>query len=1636
MGRLLVEILISASGAQASAGIDEVGASADRTSRRVESLIQSALRGETALRRTAEGAERLKDQMTETKAAKGMIADLGSLNTKLREELQAVKEGAVGIDRLNQKRREEALAARIAATQVRAGVSAESEMGKAIALEIREQDRLQAELRQTAAARGMSTPAGTGGWRIQLRQLGTEAGNLSQALAPLGIRIGGVSSLLSGMGAAIGPLLPLVVSLAASAGLLYAGFKAFGYLEGVVEKGLETQSVLEKLNNTLRSTGSYAGMSAADIVHLAEGYELLTGREKEEIISAETVLSRFQELGRDAFPKALESVLAYAKMTGDTAEVSANKLGPALAGNARSLNALKDIGIVLTAGQRKMLTEMVETGRVAEYQALLFDILKEKIGGVSDEFDKNLTRQAARARIVLDEFAEGIASEIIPALEDVFAEIIRAAGGWEFLQQVVTSVGHDVGNVIRVTIYGIVGMYHDWMAAHDELRANIQGFLSNVAGMFSEFLKTLGSLPTPLAPIFNAVGYASENLANNFAKNAAKFAGDADKHKASLARLAAGLREHRQALEADTKVYQAHGSAIDSVNSKNAEEERKAKQLAKIYKEQMETLRFLTEQKKLADRGPLDLTTRLKEEQRINDEHEYRLTLLKYEEQFGTKIAKNLADQEKFFKNLKRTVDVELKTSVKLDPIDMNPAAIKELNRIMKETEEQLRRDVEAFADFNKAQDDWLEQFAEGWKQELKKTKDTVREDIAAINAAVQEGYLTVVEGEEAVAKVRAEASAAYLREVGGFVNDLLAIFNNLSGGTNKWSTALGGLSGVISSGGTDILSWFKLMEGIATGLTSKGRAPFTGAKVTGSPLGIDVGAWTTLQGNVEEARKLARQIGDALNSLLRDINTSISGLPGFDISQNKSGWIVLFEDGLRRYFESFDEAFGFAVGRALQTAQFATIPPDVKQAIDNLAANFKELSFEELSEALRFAGEYAQIGVPEVARSLDGYLTRLLSFMEKANRLGLDLDKIGSEFGTNLQDVRDQLLGIQRSPEEQRSRDIEAFNKWIAQQSAIAKSNYAAAEVQLLAAQAQLEAARLELGRVGQMTPEDVAAFQAAQAALKAAALSMEQWAAIIANLPAPITPEEAEQANRGGRGGGGRGDDRASFRQDIRDRMAGFLGEIGSLFYNLDKEIADLTTRAKEAGVPLSELNELFARMREEARKTARNRMDELAGIGSDLGRELREGLDVFADLKKRGRKETGIPDWLLEIRKGQFLEGVKQRFQQSIAEFAGVADPMLAIKMRAAELRRGLKELADQGLLTAEDIAHAKDMIAKGEAMQREQGISGIMDQIFAYAKEAGIYSAEALENERKKVELNLRLFEAQLQTYGALDDATRKIINDLREWARSPAFGAGQGTGAGGGMAGVMDSFTAWKLEQEKIKADLRNEAMDILKSWRDAGKSALQRQLDDLAEQMGKVTAAFGNTAEIAQLHAQRLRAIITDYLEPLQSALDQQKVGSTSSLTGEQQFFESQRQFRELAEKARAAMASGNLGGIPDPQELTRLFNQYLEAGKGYTAGEGYRFIEAEARGVFQSIINAIPGLTGAGGVGASGAPTGSPTAPYTMQSPVLQAAIETGNTLLLTEARNQTAILTQIRGHVRDTASRLGETLSVREVA
>lgn len=366
------------------------------------------------------------------------------------------------------------------------------------------------------------------------------------------------------------------------------------------------------------------------------------------------------------------------------------------------------------------------------------------------------------------------------------------------------------------------------------------------------------------------------------------------------------------------------------------------------------------------------------------------------------------------------------------------------------------------------------------------------------------------------------------------------------------------------------------------------------------------------------------------------------------------------------------------------------------------------------------------------------------------------------------------------------------------------------------------------------------------------------DQWAAVWQDAYNAAMAAASRPA-RGAGGGGGRSlkDEREDLRRELDRILAEAQGPLHLIFFDLGESIADLTKRWKEAKLPLADLTAGIAALTAAAQKQAKQRMDELAGIGTDFTRQLEEGLAAFDELEALGRGKTGIPDWLREVREGQFKERMKQDFSGRVDAFAGFSDPMLEIRMNSAKLRQELAALAEKGMLTAEEIAAAKDKIAEGEEFQRQSAITGIMDRVFGYLQGSKEHAAQIEEFELKKIDIEFKLIEAQLKALNAWDEATADLVADARDAAESMARGADSIETATDRMASYWqaqtDAANAWN---NAVQAGLQ-----AVQEWRQ-GIADLTRETEEWLtdEQLSPLTQAEQLAAAEARLEKLAARA--------------------------------------------------------------------------------------------------------------------------------------------------------------------------------
>ena len=138
-----------------------------------------------------------------------------------------------------------------------------------------------------------------------------------------------------------------------------------------------------QLDATLKSTGRAAEFTSQELKNMASELQMLSNFGDEDILQGVTLqLLRFDAIGKDIFPRAQQLVIDLAESMGGV-ENAARTLGISLADPALGLTRLRRIGVAFNSQQEEQIKNFIETGKVAEAQAVLMSALEERFGGLA-----------------------------------------------------------------------------------------------------------------------------------------------------------------------------------------------------------------------------------------------------------------------------------------------------------------------------------------------------------------------------------------------------------------------------------------------------------------------------------------------------------------------------------------------------------------------------------------------------------------------------------------------------------------------------------------------------------------------------------------------------------------------------------------------------------------------------------------------------------------------------------------------------------------------------------------------------------------------------------------------------------------------------------------------------------------------------------------------------------------------------------------------------------------------------------------------------------------------------------------------------------------------------------------------------
>lgn len=405
-------------------GKDELSPEAKKSEEALNSLKEASEQLGQALDNAKEAqglAKALEQTQRAVEVAKRNLGDAEKQVTDLRDALSATPEAAGLQQSLKDAEREAGRSRR----QLNALTQQLAEAEKAAKAAGVDTDKLSDEQKRLAsevdkARRALDDNS------AQLKIAQREQAAAARATAEHGSRVESLKGAMSSGAKQVLAFAAAYVSLNAAMGLVQRGLSLVSQgIRAVAMDGSDKQQALAQLEATLASTGRQAEFTTKQLLDMADAMESSSMLTAEQVQSAQARLLSYTDVAANEFPRALQIVIDQQQRLGISAEQSAEIVGRALQSPSKAMAALSRQGFTLEAGQQRLLKQLEATGRMAEAQSIIMDMLTEAYGGA-----------AAAAR--MNTF-QGLLKDITDRFGD-FASLVANSGAFEYMQRKLVEV--------------------------------------------------------------------------------------------------------------------------------------------------------------------------------------------------------------------------------------------------------------------------------------------------------------------------------------------------------------------------------------------------------------------------------------------------------------------------------------------------------------------------------------------------------------------------------------------------------------------------------------------------------------------------------------------------------------------------------------------------------------------------------------------------------------------------------------------------------------------------------------------------------------------------------------------------------------------------------------------------------------------------------------------------------------------------------------------------------------------------------------------------------------------------------------------------------------------------------------------
>lgn len=314
------------------------------------------------------------------------------------------------------------------------------------------------------------------------------------------------------------------------------GFVALGAgMAGAMKVAMDAERVQADLAATIASTGGKAGMTAEEVNALADSLAGVTRFSDETIVSAQSMLLTFTNIGEDVFPAATEAVLNMGEKFGSV-ESAAVQLGKALNDPVAGVGALREVGVSLTEEQAALVQSFMDAGDVASAQKVILDELGVEVGGLARAMGDTAEGKISRFKNRLVDVGQIIGAAVIPALTTLLDNVFLP--GMDQIGRITEKVAGLINALLNfgptseeaarafVQLFGYERWYAIWQIwqqvvglgdvvknfVEETLLPFVQDHMEEFKGAFIALAAVLGAIA--IAAVITGIGAAIAGLLN------------------------------------------------------------------------------------------------------------------------------------------------------------------------------------------------------------------------------------------------------------------------------------------------------------------------------------------------------------------------------------------------------------------------------------------------------------------------------------------------------------------------------------------------------------------------------------------------------------------------------------------------------------------------------------------------------------------------------------------------------------------------------------------------------------------------------------------------------------------------------------------------------------------------------------------------------------------------------------------------------------------------------------------------------------------------------------------------------------------------------------------------------------------